>query len=65
MIVAIDATFEDWQAFANQKGIPRLTNSSTDNEWNCNLSLTQKPSSKNQTIIPRKVKTGTEKTTND
>ena len=34
MITATEVTFEERQAFANQKGIPTLTNSSIDNEWN-------------------------------
>ena len=38
MITATEATFEEWQTFANQKGIPTLTNSSIDNEWKWNLS---------------------------
>ena len=38
MITATEATFEEWQTFANQKGIPTMTNSSTDNEWKWNLS---------------------------
>ena len=38
MIVATDVTFEERKAFANQKGIPTISNSSTDNEWKWNLS---------------------------
>ena len=38
MITATEVTFEERQAFANQKGIPTMTNSSTDNEWKWNLS---------------------------
>ena len=38
MITATEVTFEERQAFANQKGIPTLTNSSADNEWRLNLS---------------------------
>ena len=38
MVTATEVTFEEWQTFANQKGIPTLTNSSTDNEWKWNLS---------------------------
>ena len=38
MITATEVTFEERQAFANQKGIPTLTNNSTDNEWRLNLS---------------------------
>ena len=38
MATATEVTFEEWQTFANQKGIPTLTNSSTDNEWKWNLS---------------------------
>ena len=38
MPTAPATTFEECQAFANQKGIPTLTNSSTDNEWKWNLS---------------------------
>ena len=38
MTTAPATTFEECQAFANQKGIPTLTNSSTDNEWKWNLS---------------------------
>ena len=37
MIIATDSTFEKWQDFAEQKGIPTLTNSSTGKEWSCNL----------------------------
>ncbi len=33
MIIATDSTFEKWQDFAEQKGIPTLTNSSTGKEW--------------------------------
>ena len=38
MITATEVTFEERQAFADQKGIPTMTNSSTDNEWSWNLS---------------------------
>ena len=38
MVTATEVTFAEWQTFANQKGIPTLTNSSTDNEWKWNLS---------------------------
>ena len=38
MITATDVAFEERQAFADQKGIPTMTNSSTDNEWSWNLS---------------------------
>ena len=37
MIIATDSTFEKWQDFAEQKGIPTLTNSSTGKEWSWNL----------------------------
>ena len=38
MVTATEVAFEEWQTFANQKGIPTLTNSSTNNEWSWNLS---------------------------
>ena len=38
MVTATEVTFAEWQTFANQKGIPTLTNSSIDNEWKWNLS---------------------------
>ena len=38
MTTAPATTFEECQAFADQKGIPTLTNSSNDNEWKWNLS---------------------------
>tara|TARA_E500000178_G_C16801538_1_gene652688 strand:+ start:152 stop:268 length:117 start_codon:yes stop_codon:yes gene_type:complete len=37
MVTATEVTFEEWQSFANQKGITTLTNSSADNEWSWNL----------------------------
>ena len=38
MITATEVTFEEREAFADQKGIPTATNSSTDNERRWNLS---------------------------
>ena len=38
MVTATEVTFAEWQTFANQKGIPTVTNSSIDNEWKWNLS---------------------------
>ena len=34
MIIATEVTFKERQAFADQKGIPTLTNSSTGQDWN-------------------------------